>query len=65
MGELTLGLNKIKERICMPCGNGCADCINEMLCYRCDLNKYHSALNPSMCVTDCTNLPATWGTPQY
>lgn len=49
----------------MPCGNGCADCINDMLCYECDSGKFLSAKNPSMCVTSCTNLPATWGTPQY
>jgi hypothetical protein len=35
MGESNTGTKNLKERICMPCGNGCADCIDDRLCYEC------------------------------
>jgi len=51
MGEVKTGTTY--ERICMPCGNGCADCIDDRLCYECMGTKKLSSKDPSMCVTDC------------
>jgi len=49
----------------MPCGNGCADCIDDRLCYECKPDKFHNAKDPSMCVTDCTLLPDDFATANY
>lgn len=65
MGEQTIGdLNK-HERLCMPCGSGCADCVNPGLCKECKPNKFLNAADPGICVTDCTLLPDAFDVANY
>lgn len=65
MGEQTLGTIPIRERTCMPCGNGCAECSVPGLCSRCKAGKFLNAMDPGMCVQDCSNLPDDYGTPNH
>jgi hypothetical protein len=63
MGEIAAGSND--ERICKPCGNGCAECVDERLCSACDTDKFLNANDPGMCVTNCTLLPADFSTANH
>lgn len=49
----------------MPCGNGCEECYNDRLCLGCEENKFLSAKDPSMCVSDCTLLPDAFTTANH